>query len=100
MFLEPLAENLHIELVVSKVGNAMLLAKGKIPNQYSWAQYDAEMNSFHLITEDGEMQELGLDIHSSFSEPLSQTLEMAIVEVKDDLSYGDAQLVKFMKVGE
>ena len=100
MILEPLAQEMDVELVVSEVGNAMLLHKGAINHQYSWVQYDQDLKAVQFITRDGQTQDLGLPIHKPFQEPLLKTRELLMVEVNEDSSLGEPRLIKFSALAE
>lgn len=95
MFLKPLSQEMDVELVVNPAGNAMLLHKGKMRDDLIWAQYDQYSDRLFFVTDDGEMQDLGMPIHEPFQDPLMQTRELFLIEVKDDMSYAPARLIKF-----
>lgn len=100
MVLKPLAQEMEVELVVSGVGNAMLLHKGAILHSYAWVQYDQALKSMQFITEEGEVQNLGLPIHKPFHDPLLKTRELLMVEINADMSLGDPKLIKFSALAE
>lgn len=95
MLLEPLSKNLDVELLVSEVGNAMLLHKGAIAHDYSWVQYDPVMQEIQFITKDGALQNLGLEIHAEMYGPLKNTRELFMIEVNNDLTTKEPKLIKF-----
>lgn len=97
MVLKSLAKEMPVELVVSDVGNVMLLHKGELKRDYSWVQYDQEFLSMSLVTEDGEAQELGMTIHPPFHEALKKTKELFLVRVDDTHAPVDMRLLKFAK---
>ena len=98
MLLEPLSQNLDVELLVSKAGNAMLLHRGAITHDYSWVQYDPITQEIQFITKDGALQNLGLEIHAQMYAPLKNTRELFMIEVNDDLTTQEPKLIKFSEV--
>ena len=100
MGLQPLAQEVDVELVVSKAGNAMLLHKGAINHKYSWAQYDQVIKAVQFVTEDGSVQDLGLHIQEPLQAPLMNTRELLIVEVNENSSLGEPRLIKFSALAE
>lgn len=97
MNIKPLAKEMPVELVVSDVGNVMLLHKGTLKRNYSWVQYDQEFFSMNFITEDGEAQDLGMKIHAPFHPALKKTKELIMVEVDDSNQPKDIRFLKFAR---
>ncbi len=98
MMLKSLADEREIEFIVSDTGNAMLLHKGALNHQYSWAEYDCAGASLNFITPDGKIQPLGFKIHELFQGPLSSTLEMLLIQVGDDMTCKDIRFIKFVRM--
>lgn len=90
-----LYENQGVELVVNHGGNAVLYHRGPLPHEYIWAQYDQETRAMQFVTDDGEVQELGMTIHSPFHAPLMATKEIYLIEVDENKKYSNPQLIKF-----
>lgn len=95
--LKPLAKEAHIELVVSDVGNVMLLHKGALKHDYSWAQYDEQFMNLQFILRDGEAQDLGMKIHAPFHPALKKTKELIMVELDEANTPVDVRFIKFAK---
>ena len=90
-----LFENQGVELCVSQSGIATLYHRGPLPHEYIWAQYDQESKEMHFITDDGEVQALGMTIHKPFHEPLMKAREMFLIEVDEHKKYSNPKLIKF-----
>ncbi len=98
--LESLSEKMDVELVVSPVGNAMILHRGALEHNYSWAQYEPQKHSVELVTEEGLLQPLGFEVNSEMEKPLLNTLEIMLVQMTEDNKAAGAKLIKFAALGE
>ena len=81
--------------MVSRVGNAMLLHKNDVRDDYLWVQYDQYSNSLQFITEDGDMHFLGFDLDAGMQEPLLNTKELLMVQIGEDMKPCDFKIIKF-----
>lgn len=99
MFLNPLSEQMPVQLIVSHVGNAMLLHQGEMVEDYAWVQYDGLSNSVQLVTQEGALQELGVNIEKAMQKPLLQTRELLMIEIGKDYSKKNPRLIKFAAMG-
>lgn len=95
-----LIQEQEVELIVNSVGNAMLLHKGPLKHEYSWAEYDRAGACLNFITLDGDIQPLGFRIHRSFEISLCNTLEMLVIEIGNDMRCQDIKFIKFTKLLE
>lgn len=98
MNLQPLSQLQPIELIVSDIGNVMLLHKGEMQKDFCWAEYDEVSNKFQFITLDGELQELGLELKPEMKASLQVTNELFIFQVMEDGLMADPRIIKFTKV--
>lgn len=96
--MRPLSQDSEIELVVTDVGNVMLLHRGDLKHEYSWVQYDPDLHALQFITSDGETQDLGMPVHPPFRKPLSRALEMMIFEVTAQNEFRAPILIKCVQV--
>lgn len=97
MQIKPLASQMPVELVVSDVGNLMLLHRGALKHNYSWVQYDEEFMNLQFILQDGEAQDLGMKIHAPFHPALRRTKELLLVQVDENNQPIDMRFLKFAK---
>lgn len=93
-----LSQDSEIELVVNEVGNVMLLHRGDLKHEYSWVQYDSDLQALQFITSDGETQDLGMPIHPQFRKPLGRALEMMIFEITAQNEIRAPILIKCVQV--
>lgn len=98
MNLQPLSQLQPVELIVSDIGNVLLLHKSKIHNDFLWAEYDEVSNKFQFITLEGELQELGLELKPEMIASLHATNELFIFQITDDGLMVDPRIIKFTKV--
>ena len=98
MQLPPLSTEREIEFIVNDIGNVLLLHKGALKHPYSWAQYDQTTNIFQFITDEGEIQNLGLPINLAMASPFNRTNEIIMVETDDTGQHKDLRFIKFIKL--
>lgn len=85
--LEPLSKNSKFEFVVNSSGKAMLLFQGTVAHPYAWAQYDSASGTVQLVSEEGELQDLGIKIPEHVKKLLAETRDITFAEVGEDGAY-------------
>jgi hypothetical protein len=96
--LNTLAKETAIELAVNEAGRAVLLHKGPLKRDYAWIQYDPLTTTVQMITENGDIQELGVNIPEKIKHLLDRTRQIAVVEVTPELVCVKQILAVFNKV--
>lgn len=98
MSLKPLTEEMPVEFIVNDVGSAMLLHRGPLARAYAWVQYDRDATSLQLITENGDLQDLGMKIKGAFMKPLAKTKELMMIELGEDSGFKNVVFLKCTQV--
>lgn len=83
MLLEPLAKNSTFDFLVNERGEALILHKGPLKADYCWLQYDSHSGTVQLVTETGELQEMGYKLTPKVKELLIKTRLIPLLEVDD-----------------
>lgn len=78
----------------------MLLHQGALDHDYSYVQYDPSLHALQFVTEDGEMQDLGMTVHEPLRAPLHNTREIFMIEVKGDRTLAAPYPLKFTMLTE
>ena len=100
MVIEPLANQTEIDLVVNENGTAALFYMGRAQHSYAWVEYDPERKELHLITEDGQTQDIGIKIAPIFDTIFHKTNALTLIEVNTDLSCHAATQISFKRLAE
>lgn len=86
--LPSLASMMTVDMVVNDRGNIWILHDKPLPVVLNWVEYDVDTARLSLISQDGEMIDLGMTIHKPLQKPMSTASEIYIVymsveEIKD-----------------
>lgn len=100
MRLQNLSDMMDVELLVSPVGNAMVMHMGDFEEDYVWAQYNQYDQSIEFVTEEGAVQGLGIQVQNSMSDPLKKVKELFLVKVHEDYTTDAPRLIKFSALAE
>lgn len=84
MLLDPLATKSRFDFLINENGNAVILHKGSLNADYCWLQYDSHTGTVQLVTEAGELQEMGYKLTDFVKESLEKTREIALIEIDDN----------------
>ncbi|HQX27540.1 MAG TPA: hypothetical protein PKX38_06345 [Alphaproteobacteria bacterium] len=95
MPLKPLSQENDVEFIVTSIGNAVLLHRGPLQRDYSWVQLDRDNHSLQFITEEGDIQDLGMRMHPPFEKNLRATKELILVMVDENNVCSDPRFLKF-----
>ncbi|MCB1783579.1 MAG: hypothetical protein KDI13_06245 [Alphaproteobacteria bacterium] len=95
MRLLSLSQETDIELMVSAAGSVVLLHKGPLARVYDWAQYDSEQRAVYLVTQDGDIQDLGLTIFDPVANRLHNTREVIIICINEKNEPEEPVFLKF-----
>jgi len=81
--LKPLNEEMRCSLLSNTEGKVMIAHDKEIASEIQWIEYDPESDHFHLIHEDGLLQELGLHFDKKTKDNVLNSREVVLVLVKD-----------------
>lgn len=82
--LDPLVTKNRFDFIINENGNAVILAKGPLKADYCWLQYDSHTGTVQLVTEGGELQEMGYKLTDFVKDSLEKTREIALIEIDDN----------------
>ena len=81
--LPSLASKMTVEINFSSNKKVSILHKGKLPFVLKWVEYDPDLNTLTLVSETGQMQDVGLKIPDSYKNRFAITSHIFVVRVGD-----------------
>ena len=81
--LSSLASTMSVDLIVNERGNLWVLHDKQLPAIINWVEFDAEMDSLTLVSQTGQLIDLGMKIPKMFQRIILQTKYIYIVYMAD-----------------
>jgi hypothetical protein len=86
--LPSLASTMGVAFMVNERGNIWIVHNKPLPVILNWVEFDVDLSSITLISQDGQVIDLGMKVQKALQKPMMQAREIYIVymvqeEVKD-----------------
>lgn len=78
-----LATRMTVDFLFNESGEVWLLHDRPLPARLEWVEYDADMESVTLVTEEGKIQDIGIGMPPGFAFHLLDAVQITALHVED-----------------